>query len=283
MGIAVILVVIVAVAAVSSYFLLIKGEEAPPGEEEEEEETYELFFDYEVGEYYNYETTTTTTSIQDNTETETSSSSAYFTQVTAVEDDEISIKYIGTETLDGENVEMTLVMTMSKRGEMLSWEIENVVPPEYWEQVSSTYEGQMVYQELLGLEFPEGAIPIGHEWESSIETEIPMGPEEERRMVPLTGEISAQFVGEESVPVEAGTFDCWRIEHSASVSGEKTVDNQYTLMVDITVGGIDWLNKQNCVQIKSMMSWSMSGGVENYFQFEYLSESVTELVEYGTV
>ena len=242
---------------------------------------YELFLDYEVGEYYNYETTTTTTSIQDNTETEASQTSAYSMQITAVGDDEITARYTATEIREGENVEVTLVMTMSNRGKMISWEIENVTPPEYWEQVSSEYESQMVYGELFGLEFPEEAIPIDHEWESPIEVEIPMGPEEARIEVPVTGEISAQFVGEESITVEAGTFDCWRIEYSASISGETTIDD-YTVTLNITSEGTSWLDKRNCTEVKSTMSYVMNMEFDGYTG-EYLSESVTELVEYGTI
>ncbi len=246
-------------------------------------ETYELFYDYEVGEYYVYETATTSTSTYDNMETETSSSSVYSMQVTAVEDDEIIAKYISTETIGPpyleteENVDVTLVITISKKGEMLSWEIENVAPPEYWENVEEYENSTMVYWQLFGFVFPEEAVPIGHEWENPIETEMPWS----YIMLPMTGESSAHFVGEESITVEADTLNCWRLDYSASISGEQTVDN-YTVTMDMTVEGTSWFDKQNCAQVKSTMSYTMSWEYDGYIG-EHLSESVTELIEYGTI
>lgn len=245
--------------------------------------TYELIYDYEDGEYYNYETTTTSTSTYDNMETETSSSSVYSMQVTAVEDDEITAKYISTETIGPpyleteENVDVTLAITMSKKGEMLSWEIENVAPPEYWENVEEYENSMMIYWQLFGFVFPEEAVPIGHEWENSIEVEMPWS----YIMLPMSGESSAHFVGEESIAVEAGTFNCWRLDYSASISGELTVDN-HTVTMDMTVEGASWLDKQNCAQVKSTMSYAASSEYDGYTG-EHLSESVTELIEYGTV
>lgn len=263
-------IVVVAIVAAATVYIILSGEE---------EETYELFYDYEVGKYYNYETTTTTTSTQNNDMETENSSTAYSMQVTAVEDNEITLKQTGTETIDGENVDVTLVVTVSNKGEMISWEIENVVPPEYWSQVVEYENQSMIYWELIGFEFPEEAIPIGHEWGSSIEYEIPWGPEE--IPLPMTGEASTQFVGEESITVEAGTFDCWRIDYSVNLSGEMTVDN-HTVTMNIIFEGTDWLDNQNCGQVKSMMSFAMDMEYDGY-TMEQVSESVTELVEYGTI
>jgi len=281
-GIIVTVVVVTVVGAVAAVVLLKPGEGPAPGGPTTTPTTtppiaYEFLYDYQVGEYYNYETAGTTTSIQDNTETETSQTSAYSMQITAVEGDEITTKTIGTETIANENVDVTLVMTMSNKGEMISWEIENVAPPEYWEAAEAYENSSMVFSELFGLEFPEEAIPIGHEWGSPTEAEIPMGP----YIVPITGERSAHFVGEESITVEAGTFDCWRVDYSASASGERTVDN-HVLTVNLTCEGTCWLGKQNCAQIKSTMSYTMNFEYDGYTG-GYLGEAVTELVEYGTI
>lgn len=283
-GIIVTVVVVTVVGAVAAVVLLKPGEGPAPGGPTTTptttpggEETHELFYDYQVGEYYNYETAGTTTSIQDNTETETSQTSAYSMQITAVEGNEITTKTIGTETIANENVDVTLVMTMSNRGEIISWEIENVVPLEYLEAAEAYENTSMAFSELFGLEFPEEAIPIGHEWGSPTEAEYSMGP----YIVPITGERSAHFVGEESITVEAGTFDCWRFDYTASASGERTVDN-HVLTMSLTCGGTGWLGKQNCAQIKSTMSYTMNFEYDGYTG-RYLGEAVTELVEYGTI
>lgn len=263
------IVVVAIVAAAAVYIVLSEGEE---------EETYELFFDYEVGKYYNYEVATTATSTQDDDMETEDSSTAYSIQVTAVEDDEITLQQTGTEPIAGENVDVTLVITMSNKGEMTSWEVEDVVPPEYWEQAVAYENQSMMYMELIGLEFPEEAISIGHEWGNPIEAEVPVGLD---ISLLVTGEVSAHFMGEESITVEAGTFDCWRIDYSMSASGEITVDI-YTLTLDLTFEGTEWLDKQNCGEVKATMSFAMNMQYDGQ-TMEQVSESVTELVEYGTI
>lgn len=296
--IAVILVIAVVGAVFSGYFLLTEdGEETPRGEGEEEEglpeegeeeegpsgeETYDLLYDYEVGEHYNYETTTTTTSIRDNIRTETSSSSAYSIRVVAVEDNEFTLRQISTETIGPpyletrEDVEVTSLVTIGEKGEMVSWEIENVVPSEYRRSVEAYENSMAVYWELFGFVFPEDAVSAGHEWKSSVEAKIPWGP----FTLPVTGGGTGRFVGEESVTVEAGTFDCWRIEYSASIAGESTFED-LTVVMDMTYEETSWLDKQNFAQIKSTYSYSTSYEYDNT-AVESLSEVVTELTEYGT-
>jgi hypothetical protein len=258
--------------------------------------TYELFYDYEVDEYYNYETTTTTSSTYDNTQTEISSTSTYSMQVTGVEDDEITcthttiLKENSTEwgperePYPPEDVEITMKYTGTNKGEMISWEIENVVPSEYWENMELHENSQMAWSQLFQTiyVFPEEPVSIGQEWEKSIEEEIPWGP---GMYMELTGEGSAHLVGQENVVVEAGTFDCWRIDYDMSVSGELelTYDNVYAYSVDTTLEGTTWYSKQNCAEIKSTMSMTMSTELDNVSKRESLSESVTELVEYGTI
>ncbi len=267
----VIIVIVVVGAGIAAYVLT-----RPPAEK------YELFLDYQVDEYYVYETTTTTT--MDNT-TE-NILSTYTMQVTAVEDDEITVKSISTVENIGppqyeytvESADVTMVATMTKKGEMISWGIENVVPPELWENVELYENSQMMYSQLFEnvlSVFPYEPIPICENWETSISSEIEWGA---GTYMQLTGEGSTHFVGQESVTVEAGTFDCWRLDYGASISGELT--NGYTATMDMTLEGTTWYSKLNCAQIKLTMSMTMSMEYDGY-QYEYLSESVTELVEQG--
>lgn len=272
-----VIVVIVVVGAGIAAYLLTRPEAA-----EEAAEKYELSYDYTVGEYYVYETTSTSTSDS----TVSTSLSSYTTQVTAVEDNEITAKYI--ETIENiappqyaytiENAEVTLIMTMTNKGKMISWEIENVVPPELWENVELYENSQMRYSQLfenvLGV-FPDGPIPIGENWGTSISGEIEWMPG-----MLLTGEGSVHFVGQESVTVDAGTFDCWRLDYGVSISGELT--NGYTATMNMTLEGTSWCNRLNCAEVKSTMSMTMSMEHDGS-PGEYLFESVTELVEYGTI
>ncbi len=272
-AVVIVIVIVAAVVGVGGY-LLLKGGEG-------EGEAYELFCDYQAGEYYNYKMTTTTTVTVDDTLVEnTLSTLTYPMQIITVEDNEITLRSTSTvETI--ENAEVTIIARMTNKGEMISWEIENVVPSELWENVELYENSQMVWSQLFQsmYTFPEEPVSICQEWENSIEGEIPWGP----TYMTLTGEGSAHFVGQESVTVEAGTFDCWRIDYDASVSGELTYDNQVYTM-DMTLEGTSWYSKQNCVEIKSTMpmTWTMSAEYDN-FQSEHVSETVTELVEYGTV
>lgn len=263
-----VIVVIMVVGAGAGAYLLTRPKAA---------EKYELFFDYQVGGYYVYETTTT----MDNT----TELSTYTMQVTAVEDDEITVKSISTVENIGppqyeytvESADVTIIVTMTKKGEMTSWEIENVMPPELWENVELYENYQMMYSQLFEnfLVFPYEPIPICENWETSISSEIELGA---GTYMPLTGEGSTHFVDQESVTVEAGTFDCWRLDYGANISGELT--NGYTVTMDMTLEGTTWYSKLNCAQIKSTMSMTMSVESDGY-QYEYLSESVTELVEQG--
>jgi len=98
----------------------------------------------------------------------------------------------------------------------------------------------------------------------------------------LTGEGSAHLVDQEDVTVEAGTFDCWRIDYDTSVSGELTYDNQMFTM-NMTLEGTGWYSKKNCAEIRSTRSMAMSTEADNYYRSEYLSETISELIEYVTV
>lgn len=248
------------------------------------EEEYELFLDYEVGEYYTYNTATTTISTYDNTQTETSSTSTYTMQVTEIEDNEIYITYITTvEENSGEwaseNVEITMSYTMTNKGKIISWEVENVVPSGYWENAVQYENQQMIYSQIFEnlWALPSDPVSVGGEWDVSISGEMPWG----QWSTLVTGEGTAQFVGKKSVTVEAGTFDCWRIDYSGSVSGELTVDNYYTATISMEIEENAWYNKQNCAHIKSATSYTMSAE-SAYYMWEQIIESATELTEYGT-
>lgn len=213
-----------------------------------------------------------------------------------MEDDEITSTYTTIlkenstewgsegEPYPPEDVEITMKYTTTNKGDMISWEIENVVPSEYWENVELFENSQMAWSQLFQTiyVFPDEPVSIGQEWEKPIEREIPWGP---GMYMTLTGEGSAHLVGQENVVVEAGTFDCWRIDYVTSVSGELefTMDNVYTYAIDMALEGTSWYSKQNCVEIKSTMSMTQSTELDNIAKRESLSDSVTELVEYGTV
>lgn len=267
----VIVVIVVVGVGIAAYVLT-----RPP-------EKYELTYDYQVGEYYVYETTATTT--MDNTVS--TSLSSYTMQVTGVVGNQITFKYISRENIGPpylattENVEVTMGGTMTNKGKTISQEIENVVPSELRDNVESYENSMMAYSQLFENLYmlPSAPISIGQKWSVSISGEIPYGT----IYMPLTGQGSVSLAGQESITVKAGTFDCWRLESSATVSGEQAVDNQYTAMVDMTVQWTSWLNKQNCANVKSTSSMTMSAGGDNLYSYTHSSESVTELVEYGTI
>ena len=260
LAIGVIVVIVVVGAGIAAYVLT-----RPPAEK------YELSYGYQVGEYYNYKVTTIG-----------APTSTYSMQVTAVKDNEFTVKYTATENIGppylatAENVDVTLAITTSKRGEMVSWEIENVVPAEYRENVEAYENSMMGYWQLFGGVLPKEPVSIGQKWEKPIDVRIPWGP----AYMPVTGEVNVHFVGAESVTVEAGTFDCWRLDYSTSASGELT--GAYTATMNITLQGTAWYSKQNCVDIKSTTSMTMSYAYDNYSS-EHSSQTTTELVERGTV
>ena len=267
----VIIVVIVVVGGGVAALLMTRGPS----------EAYEFFHDYQVGEYYVYETTTAT--ILDDTPVE-NILSTYSMQVIAVEDNEITVRSTTTVENIGppsyefiiENAEVAMIATMTNKGEMISWEIENVVPLEYWENVELYENSQMVWSQLVQTiyVFPGERVSIGQEWEKSIEEEIAWGP---GMYMTLTGEGSAHLVGQENITVEVGTFDCWRIDYNMNISGEL-----YTYAMNMMLEGTTWYSRQNCAEIKSTMSMTISTEYDNY-QYEYLSEMITELIEHGTI
>lgn len=124
--------------------------------------------------------------------------------------------------------------------------------------------------------FPYEPIPICENWETLISTEIEWMP---GTYLPLMGEGSTHFVGQESVTVEAGTFDCWRLDYGASISGESEYMGMAFTM-DMTLEGTSWYRKQNCAEVKMTVSMTMEfdGQIMGY-----LMDMVTELVEYGTI
>lgn len=270
-----IIVLIVVVGGGAAAYVLMRPSEAP--------ETYDLSYDYEVGGYYVYETTTSTTM----DDTVTDEFSTYSMQVTAVNNNEITSKYIETIGNIGppqyevtiENAEVTMEMKMTNKGKMISWEIESVVPLELWENVELYEDSQMMYGQLFESLYmlPSASISIGQEWETSISSEIEWVPS---TYLSLTGEGSTHFVGQENVTVEAGTFDCWSLDYGASISGELT--NGYTVTMDMTLEGTTWYSKQNCTEVKMTMSMIMSIEVGDD-KMEYLTDTVMELVEYGTI
>lgn len=271
-----IIVLIVVVGGGAAAYVLMRPSEAP--------ETYELSYDYEVGEYYVYETATSTT--MDDTVME--EFSTYSMQVTAVNNNEITCKYIETignigppqSELTIESAEVTMEMKMTNKGKMISWEIESVVPLELWENVELYEDSQMMSGQLFEslYMFPSASISIGQEWETSISDEIEWMP---GTYMPLMGEGSTHFVGQENVTVEAGTFDCWRLDYGASISGElEYMGTAFTM--DMTLEGTSWYSKQNCTEVKMTMSMIMSMEFDDD-KMEYLTDTVMELVEYGTI
>lgn len=271
-----IIVLIVVVGGGAAAYVLMRPSEAP--------ETYDLSYDYEVGEYYVYETATSTT--MDDTVME--EFSTYSMQVTAVNNNEITCKYIETIGNIGppqygvtiESAEVTMEMKMTNKGKTISWEIESVVPLELWENVELYENSQMTYGQLFESLYmlPSASISIGQEWETSISDEIEWMP---GTYMPLMGEGSTHFVGQENVTVEAGTFDCWRLDYGASISGElEYMDTAFTM--DMTLEGTGWYSKQNCAEAKMTMSMTMTMEVGDD-KMEYLTDTVMELVEYGTI
>jgi len=271
-AIVMVVIAIVVVGGGTAAFLMTRGPS----------KAYELYYDYQVGEYYVYETATSTT--MDDTVME--EFSTYSMQVTAVNNNEITCKYIETIGNIGppqygvtiESAEVTMEMKMTNKGKMISWEIESVVPLELWENVELYENSQMMYGQLFEslYMFSSASISIGQEWETSISGEIEWMP---GTYMLLMGEGSTHFVGQENVTVEAGTFDCWRLDYGASISGE-LVDTPFTM--DMTLEGTSWYSKQNCAEVKMTMSITMSMEVGDD-KMEYLTDTVMELVEYGTV
>jgi len=174
LAVGVIVVAVVVGAGVGAYLLT-----RPVAEEAAEK--YELSYDYQAGEYYVYETTSTTTSDS----TVSTSLSSYTMQVTGVVGNQITFKYIGRENVGPpylateENVEVTMGGTMTNKGKTISWEIENVVPLELWENVEAYENSQMRWSRLLenvwGV-FPYESVPIGENWGTSISCEMEWTP-----------------------------------------------------------------------------------------------------------
>lgn len=273
-AIVMVIITIVVVGGGTAAFLMTRGPS----------EAYELFYDYKVGEYYVYEMTAATTI--DNTVME--EFSTYSTQIDLVEDNEITV--ISTRTVENigppryeytvKSAEVTGRVKMTNKGKMTSWEIESVVPLELWENVELYENSQMIYSQLFEdlYMFPYKPIPICENWETLISTEIEWMP---GTYLPLMGEGSTHFVGQESVTVEAGTFDCWRLDYGASISGESEYMGMAFTM-DMTLEGTSWYRKQNCAEVKMTMSMTVTMEFDGQIM-GYLMDMVTELVEYGTI
>ncbi|GAI51291.1 unnamed protein product, partial [marine sediment metagenome] len=67
----------------------------------------------------------------------------------------------------------------------------------------------------------------------------------------------------------------------ASISGElEYMGTAFTM--DMTLEGTSWYSKQNCTEVKMTMSMIMSMEFDDD-KMEYLTDTVMELVEYGTI
>lgn len=171
-------------------------------------------------------------------------------------------------------------LAATDKGKTISREVENVVPSKQWDNVVRYEDSQMAYTRLIeDLEtFPSEPVSIDEKRDKSISSEVPWGSE---LSILLTGEGTAHFVGEEKVTVEAGTFNCWRINYTGSVSGEGKVDSDHTITVNWTVEENVWYNRRNCAMIKLSSSYRIDWRADDYYPGEQIPKPVVELVDYG--
>jgi len=269
-AVVIVIVIVIAIAGVGSY-LLLKGGEG-------EGDAYELSYSFQPGESYVYDQRMEFEFPEDLGIPPVEVSSIVTQDVLEVVDNEFEIRSLMTmqTTISGEAPQTgTVAMTyrMTNKGVRYGLEIENVEPPGLWASMEQMREQQESYLETIN-QYPTDPVPVGRKWS------IPIDFQFEQAGIPMTlvGEARSSIAGRENMTVGAGTFDCWRLVHKMSVTGEAEVMGQ-KITVTMSVDGTSWIDLQSGAQTK--VNLPMSFKVKVAGEEVKLSINITiELIEY---
>lgn len=263
----VIVMVVIAVAAVgvgTALYLMMSGPF----------DMYELSYRFQPGEFYVYDTTWSVELLGASTEFSLSET----LNVLQVLDGEFSFRDSADVKLiiPGEAPQtVTVVMTyrMTNKGVRSGLEIEEVDPPEartLMEQTRGQYESFL----LSIYHYPTDPVPLGDEWSMPIDIEFLQAGASMR----LMGEVTSSIVDRESVTVGAGTFDCLRLLHNITASGETVVMGQ-TVTVAMSGEATSWIDLQSCAQTKVNLPLGLRLKADGE-ELEVSTDITMELTEY---
>jgi len=208
-------------------------------------ETYELSYNFQPGESYVYDMAWKTEILGISAEL----SSSETLNVLQVVGNEFNFRDSATVqmTVPGQEARtVTVVVTfkMTNKGVRSGLEIENVEPPEL-RPLGEQTRGQLESFLAAIYHYPTGRIPIGSKWIVPADFQL----QQEGTSISLTGECTSSLASRERLTVKAGTFDCWRLTHNISASGEMEAMGQ---KVTMTMSGqaTSWIDIRSCVQTK---------------------------------
>ncbi|MEM1557792.1 MAG: hypothetical protein QXT26_00010 [Thermoproteota archaeon] len=122
--------------------------------------------------------------------------------------------------------------------------------------------------------YPKDPVPIGHEWTMLVNLKF----QEAYLPITLVGTCNSSITSKESISVKAGTFDCLRLTHKISASGEVTIMNK-KVTISISGEGASWIDLKKCFQIRVDLPLSIK--VKATGQEGELRVNMTiELIEY---
>jgi hypothetical protein len=258
--IGIIAVVIVVIACVS-VFLLTRPSEL-----------YELSLNYEPGETYVYDMVQTTETAGQKIDTDMKVK----LEILRVKADEIAMRCDMSMQAPQipQPITMVWIQTLTNKGEMKSWEMENVKPPEFREAMEQTVE-QMLEQQNIGEAFPSKPLPIGGEWTTPIEYELKL-PEFQ---LTLTGKSENKLEGKERIEVHAGEFDCIKLTHEMHTVGEGLIGNEQTITVEMFGNTTSWIDRESGATIKSESHTEEGMEIGTALTMKVLIDSEMELIK----
>jgi hypothetical protein len=195
--------------------------------------------------------------------------------VLEVMDNEIVTRTTITTQMPGvPQIKMVMRKRMTRKGRIISFEIENVEPPELMENVEKEMGG---WQRLLenARRYPEVPMPIGREWEVPVDFDLEIQP---GMTLKLQGKASSSIDGKETLTVRAGTFECWRLVIKIYLSGQTSVDDQ-TMEMTMTAEGNVWVDQGTGAEVKVNMPMEMGMKIME-MEMETSMTMMLELVEY---
>lgn len=235
-------------------------------------EAYEIMYNFKAGESYAYRQVTT---VQMPMGGKMSFTTDYVMDVLDVADDEIVIRTTFTmQMAELPSTQMVVKERMTRRGEIISFEVESVKPPELMENIKKEIGG---WQRLMenAYRYPDVPMPIGREWE------VPLGFDFEIQpgvAFKLEGKARSSIDGKENLIVGAGPFECWRLLLKMNLSGQTSVGGQ-TVEMTLAAEGNMWVDQRTGAQVKINMPMEMEMKIADTGMETFITIT-SELVEY---
>ncbi|MEM1554402.1 MAG: hypothetical protein QXS51_05545 [Thermoproteota archaeon] len=164
---------------------------------------------------------------------------------------------------------------MDRKGSITGVEIDYIEPRELQEYIRNNLEELEGYWRTIQA-YPKDPIPIGHEWTMPVNLKL----QEAYLPITLVGTCTSSITSRESISVKAGTFDCLRLSHKISASGEVTIMNQ-KVTISISGEGTSWIDLKKCFQIRVDLPLSIKVKATGQ-EVELRVNMTIELIEYKT-